>query len=107
MVKVRASELQRRQEQFAGKNNPKYKDGKRDERLKEYLKVLSRSHWRNLRKLILMRDNNTCQRCKKPGNVVHDIIPWKITHTHEEKNLVTLCKRCHCYIERHGVKWER
>lgn len=97
-------QLEKRKKQWTGKGNPKYIDGKCHKRLKEYLKVLSRSHWRNLRETILMRDNYTCQQCKGPGNVIHDIIPWKKTHTHNADNLITLCKRCHIKIERYGEK---
>ena len=97
-------ELTKRREKWTGKGNPKYIDGKRNERLKKYLKILGRSHWRNLHEIILMRDNYTCQQCKGYGNVVHDIIPWKKTHTHNETNLITLCRSCHAKIERHGEK---
>jgi hypothetical protein len=55
------------------------------------------------RKLVLERDNYTCQSCKiqLPGTKldIHHKIPTRKGGTHDHKNLVTLCKKCHKVIE--------
>jgi len=45
-----------------------------------------------IRKIILKRDNYTCQKCNKKGNTVHHIDYNKMNC--KEKNLITLCRRC-------------
>lgn len=51
----------------------------------------------NIRKATIMRDNNTCQMCKK-SNVsmeVHHIVPKRLNGSNSIYNLITLCKSCH------------
>ena len=53
-------------------------------------------NWKELRKNVLERDNNTCRKCgKSPSKQVHHIIPLREGGKNEVKNLITLCKRCH------------
>ena len=51
----------------------------------------------NIRKATIMRDNNTCQMCKK-SNVsmeVHHIVPKRLNGSNSIHNLIILCKSCH------------
>lgn len=68
----------------------------------EITKRCSTELWKSLRTKILNRDNWTCKICgvrKKDlsGNAltVHHIIPYRISKNHNEKNLITLCRKCH------------
>lgn len=74
---------------------------------KETLKPLSTKRWRNLRTIIIDRDNGHCQRCAiKFGIIetenlqVHHIKP-RIEYPElmfEETNLITLCKTCNLQL---------
>lgn len=51
----------------------------------------------NIRKAVLIRDNNTCKMCgKKHGSMeIHHILPRRLNGTDSVANLVTLCHKCH------------
>lgn len=51
----------------------------------------------NIRKAVIIRDNNTCQMCgKKKGLMeVHHILPKRLSGTDNINNLITLCHKCH------------
>ena len=51
----------------------------------------------NIRKATIMRDNNTCQMCKKKNIMmeVHHIVPKRLNGSNSIHNLITLCKSCH------------
>ncbi len=51
----------------------------------------------NIRKATIMRDNNTCQMCKKSNTMmeVHHIVPKRLNGSNSIHNLITLCKYCH------------
>ena len=51
----------------------------------------------NIRKATIMRDNNTCQMCKKKNTQmeVHHIVPKRLNGSNSIHNLITLCKPCH------------
>ena len=54
--------------------------------------------WGRLRRLILERDNHTCQSCgkyKAPRLSVHHIIEWREEEDNSLTNLITLCNSCH------------
>jgi 5-methylcytosine-specific restriction endonuclease McrA len=57
------------------------------------------TEWNNLREFIMERDNFTCQDCSvfsmSIGLDVHHIIPLHKGGKNEEKNLITLCHKCH------------
>lgn len=56
--------------------------------------------WRRTRKIVLKRDNYTCQRCGKPGNSVHHIVA--ITDggdPFDPDNCMTACKPCHGILD--------
>ena len=57
----------------------------------------SSSKWRNLRKIILERDNHECQECGEIENLeVHHIISInKCGDKFDTDNLITLCHSCH------------
>lgn len=82
---------------------------KRDWHAKVYKKSrtmtrLEREEWRNVRKAVLERDLYTCQRCMKTsksgkGLSVHHLLPRSSGGTNELGNLITLCHKCHDYVE--------
>lgn len=51
----------------------------------------------NIRKATIIRDNNTCQMCKKSNIMmeVHHIVPKRLNGSNSIHNLITLCKSCH------------
>lgn len=58
--------------------------------------------WIRQRKKILIRDNYTCQNCGKI-NIrleIHHKIPFLTSFDNSDKNLITLCKKCHIKAER-------
>ena len=65
---------------------------------------MNRAEWRELRKKVLTRDSNTCQRCEKyskssKGLSVHHIIPRDEGGADLPNNLITLCHKCHDFVE--------
>lgn len=56
--------------------------------------------WKEQRKKALERDNHVCKRCDEKGNVVHHIIPYRISKDNSLDNLITFCKACHIIHER-------
>ena len=57
------------------------------------------STWRNVRHLVLKRDNHKCRVCgKKSSSQVHHIIPRRKGGDEELSNLITLCGRCHMLV---------
>jgi len=60
--------------------------------------------WPKIRARIVRRDGGRCKICEeKKGLHVHHIIPFKISHSNEDLNLVTLCRKCHPKVEK--VAW--
>ena len=66
--------------------------------------------WQRTRSLIIARDNNECQNCKKfgkvkRGNTVHHIKPLDLYPdlALDEENLITLCNTCHERIHDRGL----
>lgn len=56
--------------------------------------------WKQLVKLILKRDNYICQNCGTNENLhVHHIIPYRLIHDDNPKNLLALCRRCHALFD--------
>ena len=52
------------------------------------------NQWRELRKLILRRDNNICYYCNMQADTVDHIIPIVKGGTNHESNLVAACAKC-------------
>lgn len=79
---------------------------------KESLKLLTQKRWRDLRKVIMNRDGNYCQRCSIKFEIielenlqVHHIKP-RVEYpelTFEESNLITLCKTCNLQLGTKGI----
>ena len=70
----------------------------------EYLKSI---HWKQLRRIVLMRDNNTCKQCgcTKSLNVHH--ITYKRLGDESIDDLVTVCRNCHQAIhDHHGYEYK-
>jgi len=57
------------------------------------------SSWKNIRSIVLKRDNYKCVLCgKENSGQVHHIIPRSKGGTEELSNLITLCGRCHMLL---------
>ena len=81
---------------ITGEEHPLWKGG-----YDLYGRMLSQnegSFYRN-RKLVLMRDNQTCQWCNYSGSDrymdVHHIIPVRKGGANTLENMITLCRKCH------------
>ena len=66
-------------------------------------------NWDKTRRFILDRDHQTCYRCDKHFRAqrdlsVHHIIPRADGGSSDPSNLVTLCKKCHDYVEVNELK---
>lgn len=84
-----------------GKLNPNWNGGHSSERQSKY----ARFFWKELKKLVLKRDEYKCQVCYHLGNlVVHHIFPWSRypIFRFNENNLVTVCVPCHKKIHGKG-----
>lgn len=54
----------------------------------------------SIKEKVKIRDNRKCFICEYDVNLdVHHIIPQRMGGPHKEHNLITLCKKCHRYIE--------
>lgn len=72
-------------------------------------------NWRAQRRNARRRDNYTCQRCGKHESQlsknldVHHIVPFSkfgpenYLEANKITNLISLCNRCHKYVEHHGL----
>jgi 5-methylcytosine-specific restriction endonuclease McrA len=59
--------------------------------------------WKILREKILNRDK-VCQKCGSGKNLrIHHIIPVKAGGKHNPENLITLCNKCHQFIEKNQL----
>ena len=57
------------------------------------------SRWRDIRLLVLERDQYQCKLCgKRPSSQVHHIAPRRKGGGEELANLITLCGRCHMLL---------
>jgi len=57
------------------------------------------SKWRNIRLLVLERDEHRCKLCgKKTSGQVHHIISRRQKDADDLDNLITLCGRCHMLL---------
>ena len=77
------------------------------ETYKDRKKLYNSTTWKNIRQIVLKRDNYECQHCKENGKVTNqytvkeldiDHIKPLETHPHlayELDNLMTLCVNCH------------
>ena len=60
-----------------------------------------------------MRRHPLCEMCRREGRVtaaaeVHHIVPLSAGGTHDESNLMALCKPCHSRITaREGGRWAK
>lgn len=68
--------------------------------------------WRMVKRIVLERDHHRCRRCQKKGASndrglsVHHIIP-RPTGKDLPENLITLCYKCHDFVELQGYQtWD-
>ena len=59
---------------------------------------LQDANWLETRKRILARDYGLCVFCGERGNNIHHKVPHSISGDNGDKNLITLCKKCHLYL---------
>jgi len=77
-----------------GKENPNWNGGHSGERQCLY----ARSFWKEIKQLVLKRDNYLCQICfSEKKLIVHHVLPWSKypSFRFTESNLTTLCVSCH------------
>ena len=77
-----------------GKLNPNWQGGLSPERQSMY----ARAMWKEIKKLVLKRDDYKCQICySKKKLIVHHVFPWARYKAFRftESNLTTLCMACH------------
>lgn len=61
---------------------------------------MSDTTWREIKLQIVQRDGGKCVMCSVVDKLtVHHIIPRHISHDNSPRNLVTLCRPCHDYVE--------
>lgn len=70
-----------------------------------YQQYLKSSHWKNLRRRILMRDRYTCQDCGRTDSLeVHHLCYRPFLEDALDSDLVTLCEDCHEQKHRRVVR---
>lgn len=71
---------------------------------KTYKDFLKSAYWKDVRKLVLSRDNHQCLMCKSRDNlqVHHDTYIHHLRELEFLTDLRTLCGKCH--KEHHGIK---
>lgn len=76
-----------------GEKHPNWQGGKTPEYASRFNKII----WKNIRKLVLYRDNYTCNKCgiKNKSLDVHHKKPWRFTKNDNSDNLISLCRKCH------------
>ncbi len=61
----------------------------------KYLNHLQSPYWKNIRQQVLLRDNNTCQKClKAPAQEVHHLT-YNNLGNENLSDLLSLCRICH------------
>lgn len=68
---------------------------------------IPREEWRQLREASLERDHHKCFRCEKTsksgkGLGTHHILPRSMGGSNDLWNLITLCHKCHDFVESSG-----
>lgn len=67
--------------------------------------------WHELRKYVYARDNYTCLSCGKVGGrlTMHHLMPASLfpEYIYEEKNIITLCVKCHTFTDTWGLRLVR
>jgi 5-methylcytosine-specific restriction endonuclease McrA len=88
-------------EHEAARNNRRRASGQYDRaHAKQRAHGRDTSHWRKLRREVLARDGNLCQRCGGPGRSVH--LNPALAGRHDlatASDCLTLCTRCHGAID--------
>jgi len=69
---------------------------------------MDKERWKTISLKILARDGFKCRRCGSREHLtIHHIVPRKRGGKTEPRNLITLCKKCHDYVElRELQNWE-
>ena len=63
----------------------------------EYAARFNKKIWKNIRRLVIQRDNHKCRHCNVYLRIldVHHKKPWRFTKDDNVNNLITLCRKCH------------
>ena len=75
-----------------GKEHPNWVGG--ISKVKKYTRLTAKREWRETREKILKERGEICVRCKKYGNCIDHIIPWRVSKDNNEENLQVLCRGC-------------
>lgn len=76
----------------------------------------TRTHWRDVTRLVRARDGGKCRCCGRAGYDVHHVVMRSRGGKDEPANLVLLCKVCHLDAHQHvlrvwwadgELRWER
>ena len=71
----------------------------------------NKPEYRAIRKYVYERDNYTCLSCGKTGGRLnlHHLLPVSLfpEYTYEEKNIITLCVKCHSFTDTWGLRLVR
>lgn len=75
-----------------GKEHPNWVGG--ISKVTNYRKLTSKSEWRRQREEILKEKGKICNICKKYGDCIDHIVPWRIDKNNNKSNLQVLCRSC-------------
>ena len=71
----------------------------------------NKKEWYELRIFVYARDNYSCLSCGKVGGrlTMHHLLPVALfpEYIYEEKNIITLCVKCHSYTDTWGLRLVR
>ncbi len=60
--------------------------------------------WRGIKEMILQRDHCKCIRCGTTGRLdVHHIVPERAGGANITRNLISLCRSCHQFVEKNQL----
>lgn len=86
---------------LSGKKNPAWRGGHKYWSSGRFGSDKNGLSWKKQRLLAWQRDNYKCSMCRRSklsmrrNPDVHHIVPWRISFSHDLKNLLSLCQKCH------------
>lgn len=69
---------------------------------------MSSTEYEKLRRIVIERDNHTCQQCGNTGKLfIRHVIPYRETQDNSLDNIITLCQSCHIKTELESGAWRK